>query len=206
MRRGAARPLLSPRKPATGRPAKDHRTVVNAILWRPRTGARGATRRRGTARGRGRTPAPAARACYGFWGRPKRTTSVFPRTRSGIAASTAPSARGPKSAASRGPVLAAPDAPSAPEGSARPSESHTRLEQRASVWDRAPARCRRGATPAGRWTRPSPGVGASGGPSSTSGPSGAASRSPGSRPGASGASSTPCRRWRCPCAVVRRLG
>jgi len=32
-------PLLPPQRPATGRPAKDHRTVVNAILWRLRTGA-----------------------------------------------------------------------------------------------------------------------------------------------------------------------
>ena len=33
------RPLLPPQRPATGRPAKDHRGVVNAILWRLRTGA-----------------------------------------------------------------------------------------------------------------------------------------------------------------------
>ena len=33
------RPLLPPQRPETGRPAKDHRTVVNAILWRLRTGA-----------------------------------------------------------------------------------------------------------------------------------------------------------------------
>ena len=32
-------PLLPPQRPETGRPAKDHRTVVNAILWRLRTGA-----------------------------------------------------------------------------------------------------------------------------------------------------------------------
>ena len=32
-------PLLPPRKPRVGRPAKDHRTVVNAILWILRTGA-----------------------------------------------------------------------------------------------------------------------------------------------------------------------
>jgi transposase len=32
-------PLLPPQRPETGRPAKDHRTVVNAILWRVRTGA-----------------------------------------------------------------------------------------------------------------------------------------------------------------------
>ena len=33
------RPLLPPQKPRTGRPSKDHRTVVNAILWIDRTGA-----------------------------------------------------------------------------------------------------------------------------------------------------------------------
>jgi transposase len=33
------RPLLPPQRPVTGRPAKDHRTVLNAILWRLRTGA-----------------------------------------------------------------------------------------------------------------------------------------------------------------------
>jgi transposase len=33
------RPLLPPQRPTTGRPAKDHRTVVNAILWRLKTGA-----------------------------------------------------------------------------------------------------------------------------------------------------------------------
>ena len=32
-------PLLPPQKPTTGRPSKDHRTVVNAILWIDRTGA-----------------------------------------------------------------------------------------------------------------------------------------------------------------------
>ena len=32
-------PLLPPQKPSRGRPAKDHRTVVNAILWIARTGA-----------------------------------------------------------------------------------------------------------------------------------------------------------------------
>jgi transposase len=32
-------PLLPPQKPTRGRPAKDHRTVVNAILWVLRTGA-----------------------------------------------------------------------------------------------------------------------------------------------------------------------
>ncbi|MCC6314736.1 MAG: transposase, partial [Thermomicrobiales bacterium] len=29
---------LPPQRPATGRPAKDHRVVVNAILWRLKTG------------------------------------------------------------------------------------------------------------------------------------------------------------------------
>src|ERR671921_246283 len=33
------RPLLSPQKPRTGRPAKDHRTVLNGILWILRTGS-----------------------------------------------------------------------------------------------------------------------------------------------------------------------
>ena len=33
------RPHLPPQKPATGKPNRDHRTVVNAILWRLRTGA-----------------------------------------------------------------------------------------------------------------------------------------------------------------------
>lgn len=32
-------PLLPPQRAATGRPAKDHRTILNAILWRVRTGA-----------------------------------------------------------------------------------------------------------------------------------------------------------------------
>ena len=32
-------PLLPPQKPKTGRPAKDHRQVVNGILWILRTGA-----------------------------------------------------------------------------------------------------------------------------------------------------------------------
>ena len=31
--------LLPPQKPRTGRPAKDHRTVVEAIAWLGRTGA-----------------------------------------------------------------------------------------------------------------------------------------------------------------------
>jgi transposase len=33
------RPLLPPQKPKTGRPAKNHRVVVNGILWLMRTGA-----------------------------------------------------------------------------------------------------------------------------------------------------------------------
>jgi transposase len=33
------RPLLPPGRPATGRPNRDHRTVLNAIFWRLRTGA-----------------------------------------------------------------------------------------------------------------------------------------------------------------------
>ena len=33
------RPLLPPQKPGTGRPGKDHRTVINGILWVLRTGA-----------------------------------------------------------------------------------------------------------------------------------------------------------------------
>lgn len=32
-------PLLPAQRPATGRPAKDHRTVLNGILWVLRTGA-----------------------------------------------------------------------------------------------------------------------------------------------------------------------
>jgi transposase len=32
-------PLLPPQKPKTGRPAHDHRTIVNGILWVHRTGA-----------------------------------------------------------------------------------------------------------------------------------------------------------------------
>src|SRR5215207_7209851 len=31
-------PLLPPQKPATGKPNKDHRLVLDAILWRLRTG------------------------------------------------------------------------------------------------------------------------------------------------------------------------
>jgi transposase len=33
------RPLLPPQKPRTGRPARDHRQIVNGILWIIRTGA-----------------------------------------------------------------------------------------------------------------------------------------------------------------------
>ena len=33
------RPLLPPQKPRTGRPAKDHRLVLDGILWIARTGA-----------------------------------------------------------------------------------------------------------------------------------------------------------------------
>lgn len=32
-------PLLPPQKPARGRPAEDHRRILNAILWKVRTGA-----------------------------------------------------------------------------------------------------------------------------------------------------------------------
>lgn len=32
-------PLLPPQQPKTGRPAEDHRTVLNGILWILRTGA-----------------------------------------------------------------------------------------------------------------------------------------------------------------------
>jgi transposase len=32
-------PLLPPQRPQTGRPANDHRTVLNGILWALRTGA-----------------------------------------------------------------------------------------------------------------------------------------------------------------------
>jgi transposase len=31
-------PLLPPQKPAIGRPAKDHRTIINALLWLDKTG------------------------------------------------------------------------------------------------------------------------------------------------------------------------
>jgi transposase len=33
------RPLLPPQKPKTGRPAHDHRTILNGIFWILRTGA-----------------------------------------------------------------------------------------------------------------------------------------------------------------------
>ena len=33
------RPLLPPQKPRIGRPGKDHRTVINGILWILRAGA-----------------------------------------------------------------------------------------------------------------------------------------------------------------------
>ena len=33
------RPMLPPQKPRTGRPAKDHRTVLDGILWILRTGS-----------------------------------------------------------------------------------------------------------------------------------------------------------------------
>jgi transposase len=33
------RPLLPPQKPRTARPANDHRTVINGILWILRTGS-----------------------------------------------------------------------------------------------------------------------------------------------------------------------
>jgi transposase len=32
-------PLLPPQKPRTGRPGRDHRIIVNALLWLARTGA-----------------------------------------------------------------------------------------------------------------------------------------------------------------------
>lgn len=32
-------PLLPPQRPRTGRPARDHRTILNGILWVLRTGA-----------------------------------------------------------------------------------------------------------------------------------------------------------------------
>ena len=32
-------PLLPPERPATGRPSRDHRTILNGSLWKLRTGA-----------------------------------------------------------------------------------------------------------------------------------------------------------------------
>jgi transposase len=32
-------PLFPPQRPETGRPAKDHRLIINAIVWRLKTGA-----------------------------------------------------------------------------------------------------------------------------------------------------------------------
>ncbi len=56
------RPLLPPQKPRTGRPANDHRTVLEGILWVLRTGC----------------PWRSLPACYGSWktvssGGPTRT-------------------------------------------------------------------------------------------------------------------------------------
>ncbi len=50
------RPLLPPQKPPTGRPANDHRTVINGILWVLRTGCPWRCRPRATVPGR-RSPA-----------------------------------------------------------------------------------------------------------------------------------------------------
>jgi transposase len=36
---GRLRPLLPPQKPRTGRPARDHREVLEAVLWVLRTGS-----------------------------------------------------------------------------------------------------------------------------------------------------------------------
>ena len=36
---GKLAPLLPPQKPAHGRPAEDHRRILNGILWKLRTGA-----------------------------------------------------------------------------------------------------------------------------------------------------------------------
>ena len=44
-------PHLPPRKPKRGRPNRDHRRIINGILWIDRTGAPGATFPRNTARG-----------------------------------------------------------------------------------------------------------------------------------------------------------
>ena len=54
------RPLLPPQKPPTGRPAHDHRTVINGILWVLRTGS----------------PWRCLPACYGSW---KTVSSRFYR-------------------------------------------------------------------------------------------------------------------------------
>lgn len=35
----ASKPLLPPQRPPTGKPNRDHRTIVNGMLWRLRTGA-----------------------------------------------------------------------------------------------------------------------------------------------------------------------
>jgi transposase len=39
VQRAALSPLLPPRRPRTGRPARDHHTVLSAIVWVLRTGA-----------------------------------------------------------------------------------------------------------------------------------------------------------------------
>lgn len=36
---GRLKPLLPPHKPEVGRPAEDHRRIINGILWIDRTGA-----------------------------------------------------------------------------------------------------------------------------------------------------------------------
>jgi transposase len=54
------RPLLPPQKPRIGRPAKDHRTILNGILWILRTGS----------------PWRALPECYGSW---KTVSSRFYR-------------------------------------------------------------------------------------------------------------------------------
>ncbi|MCD6057593.1 MAG: putative transposase, partial [Thermomicrobiales bacterium] len=59
-------PLLPPQKPRTGRPAKDHRTILNGIIWVLRTGS----------------PWRALAERYGSW---KTVSSRFYRwTRAGI--------------------------------------------------------------------------------------------------------------------------
>jgi transposase len=47
----ALQPLLPPQRPATGRPSKDHRLILEAIIWLDRTGA----------------PWRDLPACYGPW-------------------------------------------------------------------------------------------------------------------------------------------